>query len=71
MSCDFIDITIDGDGIHIDIEWQQLTCQYAKIKKKGGLNMPIVLILEALAKATIEFYIAKKAIDTLTDKKGR
>jgi hypothetical protein len=21
MSCDFIDITIDGDGIHIDIEW--------------------------------------------------
>ena len=21
MLCDFIDITIDGDGIHIDIEW--------------------------------------------------
>ena len=71
MSCDFIDITIDGDGIDIHIEWQQVTCQYAKIKKMGGLNMPIVLILEALAKAAIEFYIAKKAIDTLTDKKGR
>ena len=33
--------------------------------------MPIVLILEALAKAASEFCIAKKAIDTLTDKKGR
>ena len=21
MSCDFVDITIDSDGIHIDIEW--------------------------------------------------
>lgn len=31
--------------------------------------MPFILILEALAKAAIEFYIAKKAIDTLTDKK--
>ena len=66
MLCDSIDITID-----IHIKWQQVTCQYAKIKKMGGLNMPIVLILEALAKAAIEFYIAKKAIDTLTDKKGR
>ena len=42
-----------------------------KIKKMGGLNMPIVLILEALAKAAIEFYVAKKAIDTLTSKKRR
>ncbi len=33
--------------------------------------MPIVLILEALAKAAIKFYVAKKAIDTLTGKKGR
>ena len=33
-----------------------------KIKKMGGLNMPIVLILEALAEAAIEFYVAKKAI---------
>ena len=33
--------------------------------------MPFILILEALAKAAIEFYIAKKTIDTLTDKKGR
>lgn len=32
--------------------------------------MPIVLILEALAKAAIEFYVAKKAIDALTSKKG-
>jgi len=36
----------------------------------GGLNMPIVLILEALAEAAIEFYVAKKAIDALTSKKG-
>ncbi len=35
----------------------------------GGLNMPIVLILEAFAKAAIEFYVDKKAIDTLTSKK--
>ena len=33
--------------------------------------MPFILILEALAKATIEFYIAKRLLDTLTDKKGR
>lgn len=33
--------------------------------------MPFVFILEALAKAAIEFYVAKKAIDVLTDKKGR
>ena len=39
--------------------------------KMGGLNMPFILILEALAEAAIEFYIAKKAIDTLTDKKRR
>mgnify|MGYP000200667498 CR=1 FL=1 len=41
-----------------------------KIKKMGGLNMPIVLILEALAEAAIEFYVAKKAIDALISKKG-
>ena len=28
----------------------------------GGLNMPFVLILEALAKAAIEFYVAIEAI---------
>ena len=71
MSCDFVDITIDSDGIHIDIEWQQLTCQYAKNQKMGGLNMSIVLILEALAEAAVEFYVAKEAIDTLTNKKGK
>lgn len=37
----------------------------------GGLNMPFVLILEALAKAAVEFYVAKEAIDTLTNKKGK
>jgi len=42
-----------------------------KNQKMGGLNMPFVLILEALAKAAIEFYVAKKAIDVLTNKKGR
>lgn len=29
--------------------------------------MPIILILEAVAQAAIEFYVAKKAIDTLLD----
>lgn len=33
--------------------------------------MPFVLILEALAKAAVEFYVAKEAIDTLTNKKGK
>jgi hypothetical protein len=42
-----------------------------KKSKMGGHNMPIVLILEALAKAAIEFYVAKKAIDTLISKKRR
>lgn len=36
MLCDFIDITIDGDGIHIHIEWQQVTCQYVKNQKWEG-----------------------------------
>ena len=33
--------------------------------------MSIVLILEALAEAAVEFYVAKEAIDTLTNKKGK